>query len=200
MGAPSSELMYLVDEFLMLLKESADYHRHPDVKAVLMEAVAVVSAKRRRLNTAGRRYVVAVVGLTNVGKSTLLNALLGEELAPRRNGPCTAAPIEFCYGERLRVIAYHHQSYTRPNWYCDTTEAAHERLSQLADDSGAEASRRIHKVEVHVPHQLLENGLVIADTPGFGAAQAGDASGSHEESLKQYLRHRGLSSILGCPC
>lgn len=194
MVAPSSDLLCLVDEFVMLLQESADYQRHPDVKAVLTEAMAAVSASRRRLATAGERYVVAVVGLTNVGKSTLLNALLGDELAPRRNGPCTAAPIEFCYGERLQVIAYHHQSYTRPHWHCQNVEAVHQRLSQLADDGGAEASRRIRKVEVQARHSLLERGLVIADTPGFGAAQSLEALGSHEEALKRYL-HQDVTQV-----
>jgi ribosome biogenesis GTPase A len=32
---------------------------------------------RRRVRAAEKGYVVAVVGLTNVGKSTLLNALFG---------------------------------------------------------------------------------------------------------------------------
>ena len=70
----------------------------------------------------------------------------------------------------------------------------HQRLSQLADDSGAEASRRIRKVEVRIAHPLLQNGLVIADTPGFGAAQDEAAAGSHEDALKQYLQ-REVSQV-----
>jgi GTP-binding protein EngB required for normal cell division len=188
MSNAMNTLSKLIDEFMMLLAESADFQQQPEVKSVLREAQATVARKRKQLLLASKRYVVAVVGLTNVGKSTLLNALLGEELAPRRNRPCTAAPIEFVHGETLRVTAYHHQSVTRPTWTCAHVEAVHLRLEQLADDSGAEASSRIKKVVVQVPLPLLDNGLVFADTPGFGAAQAGDTTGSHEESLKRYLR------------
>jgi hypothetical protein len=35
--------------------------------------------------------------------------------------------------------------------------------------------------------KLLKNGLTIADTPGFGAAQLEGAEGSHEKALKDYL-------------
>lgn len=188
MSATSPELLNLVGELRMLLKESAEYQQDAEVKAVFQEALSVVGANHRRLHTSMRRYVVAVVGLTNVGKSTLLNALLGSDLAPRRNGPCTAAPIEFCHGDRLRVVAHRFQSYARSTWDCENPEALHERLARLADDGGADISRATRKVEVRVPHPLLVTGLVIADTPGFGAAQEASASGSHEESLKQYLK------------
>ena len=183
-----SDLLALVDEFLMLMSDSADYHRRPEVKGILGEARGQLVNIRKRLLLEGKRYVVAVVGLTNVGKSTLLNALLGQELAPRRNRPCTAAPIEFVYDDMLRVTAYHQQSLKRPTWPCASYDQVHERLDQMADDSGAEASRNLKKVEVHVPLPLLCRGLVFADTPGFGAAQAGDAAGTHEEALKDYLK------------
>lgn len=187
MHASSSSLSGLVDELLMLLKETCDYQQHDEVRAVLREATTKVSSFRRRLHPLHNRYVVAVVGLTNVGKSTLLNAILGDDIAPRRNGPCTAAPIEFCQGNRLRVIAYYHQSLSRPTWNCHDLHAVHSRLSDLADDEGAQASRRIRRVEVLLSHPLLAEGLVIADTPGFGAAQFGDAQHSHEDALKRYL-------------
>jgi ribosome biogenesis GTPase A len=45
------------------------------------EAVAVASRARERLGLAGDAYVVALVGGTGVGKSSLLNALAGEEVA-----------------------------------------------------------------------------------------------------------------------
>lgn len=186
----------VVDELLMLVHESAEYYKDEDgVYAVLTEARRIIANIRRRLHCSDRRYVVAMVGLTNVGKSTLLNALLGDELAPRRNGPCTAAPIEFVFGDERRVTVHYHMRLRRPSWLCANTAAIHLRLQELADDRGAETSRAIRKVIVEVPHPLLAGGVVIADTPGFGAAQDHDAAGSHEDSLKNYL-HQDVSQVI----
>ena len=182
-------LTAVVDELLMLIVESAEYQRHDDIKRILSEAQEILVAVRHRLHVAVDRYVVGVVGLSNVGKSTLLNALLGSELAPRRNGPCTAAPIEFTYGKMLQLTAYYHHGLRRPQWLCENVEAIHRRLAALADDSGTEASQSIRKVEVQVPSALLKGGLVVADTPGFGAAQLNGAQGTHEQALQQYLQH-----------
>lgn len=180
-------LKKLVEQTLLLVKESADYQKSPEIGEVFAEASQTLVSLHRRLANAGKRYSVGVVGLTNVGKSTLLNAVFGSELAPRRNGPCTAAPIEFTYGQDLRVSVVHNNSMRRIAWNCATVEEVHERLSALADDAGAEQSRLIRKVVVEAPLPILDNGLIISDTPGFGAAQSEDAAGSHEEALKRYL-------------
>lgn len=184
----ANQLRLAVDELAILVNETCEYQRHEEVKAIFREAVGMLSAIRHRLRVASDRYVVAVVGLTNVGKSTLLSALLGSELAPRRNGPCTAAPIEFAFGGSFEVTAYYHRSLHRPHWRCHDIEAIHRRLAALADDGVTKASQSIRKVVVELPNSLLESGLVIADTPGFGAAQLGEAHGSHDSSLKEYLR------------
>ncbi|MDR2439368.1 MAG: dynamin family protein [Planctomycetaceae bacterium] len=184
----SSELITIIDRILLLISDSENYHRETkDVYDVFGEMRLSLNEIRRRVKAASKRYVVAVVGLTNVGKSTLLNALFGVDLAPRRNGPCTAAPIEFVYGDSYQVNVEHYNSFTRPHFPCVTIEEVHERLTALADDSGAERSKSIKRVEVTTPLELLKHGLVIADTPGFGAAQIEGAEGSHEESLKRYL-------------
>ena len=39
-----------------------------------------------------------------------------------------------------------------------------------------------------MPVPLLLGGLVLADTPGFGAAQVGQAQGSHDLVVRQYLQ------------
>ena len=184
----------ILNELMLLVYESEQYHQESENEAqqafsqTLADVRQMLAEMRRRTLAASKRYVVAIVGLSNVGKSTLLNALFGQDLAPRRNGPCTAAPIEFVYGDQYQVSVHYFTSIRRPVWPCADTESVHERLKALADSSGAEQSRTIKRVIVHAPLPLLKNGLVIADTPGFGAAQLDGAEGSHEESLKAYLR------------
>ncbi|MDR3182025.1 MAG: dynamin family protein, partial [Planctomycetaceae bacterium] len=189
----SVKLENILDELLLLVSESEQYHRpvageiHQTFAGIFADVRQMLAEIRRRTMAASKRYVVAVVGLTNVGKSTLLNALFGQELAPRRNGPCTAAPIEFIYGNEYLVSVHYFASIQKPRWQCPDIESVHKRLKALADNSGAERSKTIQRVVVHAPLPLLKNGLVIADTPGFGAAQLEGAEGSHEESLKTYL-------------
>lgn len=184
----------LVDEMLLLLKETEEYHSVPDVKAMLQEAGKALLSIRRRLRMLAQQYAVGVVGLTNVGKSTLLNALLGSDIAPRRNGPCTSAPIEFAFGDSIVVTAYLKKGLNRPSWKCGGPDEIHSLLNRLGDDTAGFSSNNINRIVVSIPHPLLSNGLVIADTPGFGAAQIGDAEGTHEQSLKEYLR-RGISQV-----
>jgi len=180
----------LVDGLLMLVSESAAYHAEESIRAVYSDAVANLVSLRRRIQHVSRPYVVALVGLTNVGKSTLLNALFGQDLAPRRNGPCTSAPIEFRYGERLSISIRYENTALQRRVHCQQVNELHEYLASVAGSHPAGTSRSIARIEVEIPHPLLAHQLIVADTPGFGAGQAGDDEGSHEASLRRYLTDR----------
>lgn len=188
-SVPPSYFMELVGELLMLFHESSEYHQVDEVKKALREGRQVVLNVRKRLLTSRRQYVVAIVGLSNVGKSTLVNALLGNDFAPQRNGACTSVPIEFTYGKEMRLTVQGQGSMSRQVLSCRDVDEIQEYLLRLADDSGAEKSQRTRKIVVELPSDLLASGLTVADTPGFGAAQIADAEGSHEGTLKSYLNN-----------
>lgn len=196
---PADNLQPLLDELLLLVTDTERFHaaKHDRggqdqssraVLAVLAEFRSTVNEIRNRVMAASQRYVVAFVGAGNVGKSTLLNRLFDADLAPRRNGPCTACPVEFQFGETYTVSVEFFQSLRKPIYRCACPEDIHHRLTDLADSDGAQSSESIRRVSVTAPLALLRNnGLVIADTPGFGAAQTDGAEGSHEAALRRYL-------------
>jgi hypothetical protein len=177
----------LADELLMLLAESADYHIQPEVKAVLAEGMAVVRRLRKRWELGSGACVLALVGLSNVGKSTLVNALIGDEYSPPENGPATALPIEFRYGEIPTVRLEQADRLRDRVWKCANAAAVRQRLLVLlAELAGADPVGR-SRLTVEVPAPVLADNLVLVDTPGFGAGQLGIAAGSHEDSLRKYL-------------
>jgi GTP-binding protein EngB required for normal cell division len=197
-------LLPLIDRLLLLISDSERYHAasgdhspaHASVQAVLGEFRLAVNSIRSRVVAASHNYVVAFVGAGNVGKSTLLNRLLGVDLAPRRNGPCTACPVEFRYDEQFTVAVEYVQSIRQPRHTCATVDEVQRRLGALADSDGAQSSGSIKRLSVTAPLGVLRNnGLVIADTPGFGAAQTNGAEGSHQEALKRYLE-RDVAQVL----
>ncbi|HMO83413.1 MAG TPA: dynamin family protein [Lacipirellulaceae bacterium] len=183
-------MLQLVDELMLLLQETADFHRprNEAIARALDDVVQAIVRVHSRLRQFEGRYVVAFVGAANVGKSTLLNAVLGCEAAPSRNGPCTAAPIEFEFGEQIAITVHRRHCISRTFYRCANVEEIHGRLAKLVDDYSAQASQAISKVSVSLPSDVLRNKLVLADTPGFGAAQPGEADGSHERAVREYLQ------------
>jgi GTP-binding protein EngB required for normal cell division len=153
----------------------------------LRQACSALAHVRKRLAVAQGRYVIACVGLTNVGKSTLLNAIFGESMAPAWNSPCTAFPLEFVHGRTYEVSACYHDTFERRSWSCHNAAEVSGKLERLMRQNPSGFRKGLCRVEVSAPLPVLEAEVVIADTPGFGAVQFGEDEGSHEAALRQYL-------------
>jgi GTP-binding protein EngB required for normal cell division len=200
----------VIDEFICLLLNTENYIRKlPQGRTnneQLAEFLRIFREKRleplhwrlQRINT--QRYVLSMVGLTNVGKSTLAEALLEHPVAPRRNGPATAIPVEYEYDcEPWRLQTIDERNLTVMEQKFDSAQALSKVLEKkvftpqpedLSNGSNA-------KLIVKGPMRLLEGGLVFADTPGFGAAQTADCSGTHENVLVEYLQ-KHVHEVMFC--
>jgi GTP-binding protein EngB required for normal cell division len=108
---------------------------------------------------------VAVIGEFKRGKSSLINALLGDAVLPTGVIPVTAAPTLVRFGETPRGRVE----------LLDDTEMP-TSLSELADfiteGGNPRNHRRVREVVVELPSPLLRPGLVLADTPGTGSVHA----------------------------
>ena len=135
----------------------------------VLSALAEVAdaADRPRVDELLRRleadvFRVLVAGEAKRGKSTLINALLGQEVLPTGVVPLTAIPTTVAHGpvpELLLTLA-HRRREARP-------------LTELADyvtEAGNPRNRRgVSTVEVRLPAPLLAAGIELVDTPGTGS-------------------------------
>ncbi len=114
------------------------------------------------------RFRLAVLGQFKRGKSSLLNALLGEPLLPTGVLPLTAIPTLLRYGpeRRVRVIRLNGQQEE----HVGTADALTQVLTRFVTERENPANRLgVAQVEVDHPSALLANGVEIIDTPGIGS-------------------------------
>lgn len=130
--------------------------------------VAAIDQLLRRL--AEGRFHLAVLGQFKRGKSTLLNALLGEPVLPTAVVPVTAIPTFIRSGPTLRAeVAYNDH---RPLTVFATGQADEmaQFLSRFVTEKGNPKNHLgVSQVEIAHPSPILKQGLVLIDTPGVGS-------------------------------
>jgi len=118
------------------------------------------------------RFYVAFVGQFKRGKSTLIDALVGEPILPAGILPVTSVATIVRYGE-TRAVRVHTQQEK-------TFEAGIDRIAEfVSEERNAENSKGISGVEVFVPAKLLAGGMCLVDTPGLGSVFAGNSAATH---------------------
>ena len=130
-----------------------------------------IAAIRDRLASARLRVLVA--GEAKRGKSTLVNALLGQAVLPVGVTPLTAVTTTVRYGDNPHV-------HVR---FADGREERHPHaaLDDLVTERGNPANRRgIASVTVYVDAPVLADGVELVDTPGTGSVFAWDTEAAHD--------------------
>lgn len=130
----------------------------------LTEEVTKISRKLE-----SQRFRVAVVGEFSKGKSTLLNALLGEEIQPVRDIPCSGTVTVLTYGLQQRVICKYtdgREEEISPEQYKDKASISEEAaLGSFGDEIVNSEIKEI--IFEHPNLELCTNGVEIIDTPGL---------------------------------
>ena len=125
------------------------------------EIAADATALAERVSE-GRVYV-ACLGQFKRGKSTLLNALLGDAILPTGVVPVTATVIIVRHGATLRVLVHHRLG--------SPVEVAANRVADYVTEAGNPRNAKdVAVVEIFHPSPLLETGVCLVDTPGVGSS------------------------------
>jgi len=104
---------------------------------------------------------VAIAGRVKAGKSTLLNALIGDRLAPTDAGECTKVVTWYRNGLTYRVLLHDVDGRIEPARFSRTDD-------QLDITVGPDPSARLRRITVEWPAQSLEK-MTLIDLPGVGS-------------------------------
>lgn len=155
---------------------------------------------------------IAIFGPFNYGKSTLLNALLGDKTVPIDLIPTTGAAILVRYGETLHttITLTHGQKIEADGTEILQEYAVLDEQRRMRDD--------VEAVEVTCPHDFLKTGVEFLDLPGTDDQAAQDELVKHQlltanvviqlldgrklmtlserEHLRDWLLDRGMETVV----
>ena len=113
---------------------------------------------------------LAILGQFKRGKSAFINALIGAPVLPTSVVPATALPTFLRWGPHPLIrVSYTYQRPTK-EIMPGTLAGVRRELEALVTEAGnPENRRRIARVEVRLPADILRSGVVLIDTPGIGS-------------------------------
>ena len=118
------------------------------------------------------RFYVACIGQFKRGKSTLINALIGDSILPVGFTPVTAVPTVIRFGDKRRArIQVRDSSWQEVN--------VSDLNQYVSEECNPENTKGIRGVEVFVPSPLLSTGMCFVDTPGLGSVFTGNTAATH---------------------
>lgn len=145
----------LLTEVRALLDDAAEeYRANP-------RAVSQIVGHAQRLDEPLR---IAIAGMVKAGKSTLLNAIIGEEIAPTDAGECTKVITWYRHGATPRITMRLMTGVTRP-----LPVRRHD--GRLIIDLAGTPSDDVERIEVEWPSKRLED-VTLIDTPGIASLSA----------------------------
>ncbi len=124
-----------------------------------------LKALRRSLDETA--ITIGIAGLTSSGKSSFMNALLGERIIPEQTRATTNIPILCREGEYRAAKVYYQDGRSE---LIDSRKLTAGYVKNIASESHNPENRAgISRIELTIPGALIPEGICFVDTPGFDA-------------------------------
>ena len=115
------------------------------------------------------RFYVACIGQFKRGKSSVLNALVGDSVLPTGVVPVTTVPTIVRYGSHPAARV----RFEAGAWTNIPVKTVDEYVSE---EKNPENAKHVAGLEIFVPSPLLATGMCFVDTPGLGSVFTGNTA------------------------
>lgn len=145
------EILSSFDEIEGLLTDGVIFREN------LREAI-----KNEKLKINNNEFNLVVVGQFKRGKSTFVNALLGDKILPTAVVPLTSIITTIRYGDNLKIDVFFNDGSSK--------EINPGELEEYATERGnPENIKNVREICIYYPSDYLKNGVILIDTPGVGS-------------------------------
>ena len=154
------------------------------------DGVDVDFLKTRKKEVEDGRYVLAVVGEAKAGKSTLINALLGEHVLPTGVLQTSSTVVEICKSEKKYVEVHYADGRTQTEYDIPDLAALLQQIGAVRDEHRSSQEYEKGQSPADIPAKIILgfplksafDGLRLVDSPGVNAI------GGFQDATHEYIR------------
>ena len=154
------------------------------------DGVDVDFLKTRIKEVEDGRYVLAVVGEAKAGKSTLINALLGEHVLPTGVLQTSSTVVEICKSEKKYVEVHYADGRTQTEYDIPDLAALLQQIGAVRDEHRSSQEYEKGQSPADIPAKIILgfplksafDGLRLVDSPGVNAI------GGFQDATHEYIR------------
>ncbi len=118
-------------------------------------------------------FSLVIVGQFKRGKTTFINALLGEDILPTAIIPLTSIITILTYGDKLEITTFFENGNEK--------EIKLDELSSYVTEKyNPKNEKKVSRVEIKYPSPYLKNGVQIIDTPGIASVHEHNTKTTYE--------------------
>ena len=130
-------------------------------------------------NRKNNEIIIPVLGLQGMGKSTLINSILSENILPNDADETTCVPVEVKYGKDEKALVYFKDSK-------ETIEAfTREDLNKyVSNEYNPGNEKNVSHIVLYRNVDILRNGVTIVDLPGVGSLTK-----ENQETTMRYIKN-----------
>ena len=165
---------YLDDKFIFFLDD-------------LSEEIRLGQELRKAVESSqSKEMIIPVLGIQGMGKSTFINALLGQAIMPVGGDETTCVPVEAVYSKEKYAEVY------LKNGQKKNVECTMAALTKLVDNNYNPGNKLgVERIVVHLNSEILKTGITLVDLPGVGSlTEANEATTMH------YLENIGCAIFM----
>ncbi len=130
--------------------------------------------------------IVPFLGTQGAGKSTLINALLGEDILPNGADETTCIPVEVRYGDSTSVDVFFKGNQQRK------IEIDQKNIADYVDNNFNPGNEKgVDRIVIKKALSILKNGLILVDLPGVGSL-----THANEETTTKYIQSLSAAVFL----
>lgn len=149
----------IIDKVLEVLTKNENVSRRYSAE--------IDSLKERKRRFKENKYRLGVIGVTSSGKSTMINALLGEELLPVAAKPSSSQLVSCCKDKQRHAIVYFEDG---KKIVFDKANLNPNTIKEFADEQFNPNNKKgVKQIEICSPKFEFPEDIVLVDSPGLDA-------------------------------